>query len=94
MPFQRSDEYMGKIVMDALDKEVILDAKIEIARLSGKLKAYCVDTKTFVQFPRDLREPHETFVADVIKQGGDGRTVYYRAYKGSIRKTKTGPVVA
>lgn len=94
MAFMRSEEYMGKLVMEALDKDVRLDAQIDIQYLGSKLKAYCRDTNTYLQFPRDLRRAGKRFVADVIKVGDGSRTVFFRAVKGSIRETKNGDPVA
>ena len=91
---ERSDDYMGKITMDALDRQVILDASIVIQRLGQKLKAYCSNTNTYVRFPRDIRIYGKRFVADVVKVGRTGGTVFYRAYKQSVRETKDGPVIA
>lgn len=90
---ERSDEYMGKIMMDALDRSVLLDAKIDITYLGSKLKAYCRDTSTYVQFPRDLRKPGQSFVADVVKMSNGGQ-IFYRAYRNSIRRSKDGQVIA
>lgn len=90
---ERSDEYMTKIVCDALDRQVLLDARIHITYLGSKLKAYCDDTKTFVQFPRDLRREGHTFVADVVKMSNGGQ-IFYRAYRNSIRRSKDGQVIA
>jgi phage terminase small subunit len=93
--FTRSDDYMFKITMEALDKEVILDAIIEIRHGMGKLKAYCTNTKTYVQFPTALRKEGKRFCSDVIKSGGGGRAIFYRAFKTSIRENdKDGKVVA
>jgi len=49
--FVRSDDYQTKIFMDAFDNHVVLDAKVEITHINGKLKAYCPSTGTFLQFP-------------------------------------------
>lgn len=89
----RSDEYMGKMVLDSLDRQVLLDAKIQIRRVGPKLKAYCGDTNTYVQFPKDIRKEGYTFVADVIKMSNGGK-VFFRAYKNSIRHSKDGEVIA
>lgn len=91
---ERSDEYMAKICFDALDREVVLDADIIIQYLGSKLKAYCKQTGTYVQFPRDIRKAGKRFVADVIKAGGNGRAVFYHAYKNSIRESVNGKVIA
>ena len=92
--FVRSDDYVTKITMEALDREVLLDATITFEWLGTKIKARCQETGTYVQFPRALRKPGKRFVADVIKSGGNGRAVFYHAYKGSIRDPKTDRVVA
>ena len=98
MKFERSEEYMGKISLDALDREVYIDSKITCQYqngYSGKIKAYCHDTNTYLQFPSKIRTPGRKFVADVVKmQKKNGGTVFFRAYKGSIRETVNGDVIA
>lgn len=91
--FVRTDEYMTKLAIDALGGHVITDATICILYQGSKLKAFCEDTRTFVQFPRELRTHGAIFYADVVKMGGQNGTVFYRAYRKSIRRTKTGPVI-
>ena len=56
MKFVRTPEYEQKLFEQALfdDKKVIKDATIKIVCV-GKLKAYCVETDTYLQFPTDLR---------------------------------------
>ena len=88
--FVRSDEYISKIFMDALQRQVHQDATIRIQPLGKKLKAYCVDTDTYVQFPRDIREQYVEFKADVILASNKSGTEFYRAYKGSIRPVVGG----
>ena len=88
--FVRSDEYISKIFMDALQKQVHQDATIKIQQHGRKLKAYCVDTDTFVQFPRDIREQYMEFKADVILASNKSGTEFYRAYKNSIRPVVGG----
>lgn len=97
MAFKRTDKYIEKLTMEALDKDVRLDAVIDIVYLGKKLKAYCGDTGTYIQFPRDLRRTGDRYYADIIKAGsGDGieRTVFYRAVQGSIRNNKSGNPIA
>jgi hypothetical protein len=84
---------MAKIVCDSLDRSVLLDAQIAIQRVGPKLKAYCIETHTYVQFPRDLRKIGATFWADVIKMSNGGQ-IFYRAYRNSIRRSKDGEVIA
>lgn len=96
MAFQRSDEYMANITMDALDHEVYIDAVIECRWNGTKHKAWCINTKTNVQFPSKIRGSGKVFIADVVKASTPGK-VFYRAYKGSIREKKgsvVGDVIA
>ena len=85
MKFERSEEYIAKLALEAFDRDVRLDARIEIICLGSKLKAYCVDTGTYAQFPRNLRSFGGVFVADVIKSAKADGVPFYRAVKGSIR---------
>ena len=94
--FQRTDDYMTKITLDALDREVILNADIHIKWDKGKWRCWCDQTQTWVQFPNDLRTKHKRFVADVVKAQRGSNQVFYRAYHGSIRSNdsgKEGPVI-
>ncbi|MCA1807817.1 MAG: hypothetical protein LC687_08240, partial [Actinobacteria bacterium] len=77
---------------DALDNDVRFDARIVVYK-GSKLKAYCEDTGTYVQFPTDLRRYRARFIADVVKAKRSGGKVFYRAYKGSIRDAYSGKVV-
>jgi len=94
MPFERSDEYMTNITIAALDKEVILDSLITIVQGKGKLKAYCSNTDTYVQFPNHLRRLNRKFIADVVKAEVKGSKMFYRAFKGSIRDSKNSDPIA
>jgi len=94
MAFERSEEYMTKITMDALDREVYISAKVQFMKVGPKIKAYCPETKTYLQFPRDLRVPGTTLYADVVKAKQSTGTVFFRAYPGSIRRTKNGDSIA
>ncbi len=89
--FERSDEYMASIMLDALDRDVVLSANVIIKPVGGKLKAYCEDTKTYLQFPRAIRQNGKRFEADVIKAATEGQ-VFYRAYRGSICEVVNGVV--
>lgn len=89
--FERSDDYMANITMDALDRDVVLSAKVIIQEVNGKLKAYCEDTKTYLQFPRDIRRKGKRFEADVIRAQTSGK-IFYRAYRGSICEVINGVV--
>lgn len=90
MAFERTDKYMADITMAALDQEVLLDAEIKIIWAKGKLKAYCSNTDTFVQFPKAIRTEGRGFIADVVKAEVKGSTVFYRAFKNSIRESIKG----
>ena len=98
MKFERTEEYEAKLFSQALfdDKKVIKDATVRIVWGTGnKLKAYCVETDTYIQFPRDLRKNEAKFTADVVEvQNESVSTKYYRVMKGSIRKFGTDEVVA
>lgn len=85
MTFKRSDEYLANITIDALDRDVHIDSIIEIKSINGKLKAYCKETNTFLQFPRAIRKLGKKFIADIIKASTEGK-VFYRTYHGSIRE--------
>ena len=91
--FERTPEYMTKIVLDAFDKKVYTDAMISIVYSNGKLRAWCPGVKSFLQFPVKLRQLNTIYIADVVSVGkGEGteRKSFYRAYKGSIRKVLPG----
>ena len=98
--FERTEEYQAKLFEQALfdEKQILTDARITIQPehgWTGKLKAYCHDSDTFLQFPRALREEGKEYTADVIEViRDDGVRKYYRAMKGSIRRSGSDEVVA
>jgi hypothetical protein len=94
MAFERTEDYMLKITMDALDEHVILDADVRFEYEGRKLKAYCPQTSTYLQFPRDIRRAGLKMIADVVKDKRKNGREFYRAYKGSIRETKCADPVA
>lgn len=85
---ERNDDYMTKICMDALDNDVKLDSHIRIVHGKGKLKAYCEEKETYVQFPNHLRDYGKVYLADVVKATNKNCTIFYRVYKGSIREIR------
>lgn len=89
---ERSEAYMAKIAVDAIDREIHLDAVIQIRRDGRKLRAWCVSTNTWTQFPTTLRKEGARYVADVVKMGS-ATAPFYRAYKGSIRSNVNSPVL-
>lgn len=101
--FKRTEEYEAKLFEQALfdEKRVIKDAVIEIEsdpNNYNKLKAYCRDSDTYLQFPRALRAKRtdygKIFIADVVEViREDGVKKYYRAMKGSIRRKGSDEVV-
>jgi hypothetical protein len=103
MKFERTDEYEAKLFEQALfdEKKVIKDATVRIEydpNNWNKLKAYCEESDTFLQFPRALRSsPRDygkVFKADVVEViRDDGVRKYFRAMKGSIRREKSEEVV-
>ncbi len=84
---------MAKIFVDALDREVHMDQKLQCMYDSRKLRVWFANKGTYVQFPTALRQNGRQFIADVIKCGGTDRRVFYRAYRGSIRDARTGELV-
>ena len=67
--FQRTKEAELKLVINAIGRNVIKDAPIEITthKIGGKLKAYCPTVDKYLQFPRDLRQPGIKYTAgDVL----------------------------
>lgn len=101
MKFERTEAYMQKLFEQALfdDKNIIKDATVTIQHDHSnwnKLKAYCTETDTYLQFPRALRDnTQQRFHADVIEViRSDNVTKYYRAMKGSIRKFGEDEVLA
>ena len=89
----RSESYMAKIVCDALDREVFFDAEVIMQKHGKKIKAYCPQTKTFLQFPRAIRQKYKRLVADIVKSSNASGTTFYRAYKNSIRENKDSEVL-
>lgn len=101
MQFERTEEYQQKLFEQALfdEKKVIQDATIIITPengYGGKLKAYCIESDTYLQFPRNLRKHNgQKYIADVIEViRDDGVRKYYRTVKGSIRKNGSNEVIA
>lgn len=97
MKFERTDAYEQKLFEKALfdEKNVIRDATVYIEHDESnwnKLKAYCPDSKTYLQFPRALREYGAEFVADVVEVHSSGRQ-FYRAMNGSIRRKGSDEIV-
>ena len=99
MKFERTEEQTQKLFEQALfdEKNVIQDADVTIEydyNGGNKLKAFCEQTNTYLQFPRALREDcGQQFKADVIEvKRDDGVRKYYRALKGTIRNEQ-GEVV-
>lgn len=93
--FERTKESELKLVTNALFRNVIKDAEIQITsnKHGGKYKAVCTNTNTYVQFPRDLRSPGTVYTADVIENSQEGKATFYSVVKGSIRKRGTDIVV-
>jgi len=98
--FVRSDTYEQKLFEQALmdEKRVIQDANIRIVYENGyrgKLKAFCEETETFLQFPTALREWDRRFIADVVEVMNDSVSQkYYRVVKGSIRLHGDDEIIA
>jgi hypothetical protein len=96
MKFERTEEYESKLFEQALfdEKRVYKDAKIRIVHQGNKLKAYCIKSGTFLQFPRRLRSHGACFIADVVEViREDGVRKYYRAMPKSIRNPNSDEVI-
>ena len=91
--FERDDKYMTKIFLEALDNDVKLDAQIEIKGSGLKLRAWCVTTKTYLQFPTKLRKLQARYIGDVVKSKRKSGRPFYRVLRGSIRHYRTGEIV-
>lgn len=97
MKFERTDEYQRKLSEQALfdDKHIILNATVSIISVHGKLKAYCKESQTYLQFPSNLRSIGKEYIADVVEViREDNVSKYYRAQKNSIRDPNTNEVLA
>lgn len=102
MKFERSKEYQQRLFELALfdEKHIITDATIQIVYGTGKkLKAWCEESNTYLQFPRKLRADYDDhgkmFIADVVEvMRKDNIQKYYRAVKNSIREFGSDEVVA
>lgn len=82
--FERTQDMEDKMVMDSFGGAVAMDIEIEFRYQGNKLKAYSHELKSYLQFPRKLREPYAKFICDCTEAQNNGRT-FYRAYKGTIR---------
>jgi hypothetical protein len=93
---KRTQEQEDKLFLEALDnKRVLKDATITIMGGTGKLKAYCQETDTFLQFPRHLRAFGLKYTADVIEVINESVTnKYFRVVKNTIRKYGSEKVIA
>jgi len=96
--FKRDDKYNMKLFEYAMfdDKNVILDATINIILVGSKWKAYNSQVNAYIQFPRNLRNYFgQQFIADIIEViRSDKVTKYYRAMPKSIRKYNSNIVIA
>ena len=92
--FIRTDEYMTKIFLDAFEKDVRQDVEAHVVSGSQHYKVWCNATDSYLQFPSALRTYlGRKFKCDVVKACNGGR-VFYRAYRGSIRDSSTGELLA
>ena len=87
--FERDDAYWAEVFDKAFDRKIIQDATVTIVRVRGKgskLRAFCSESCTYMQFPRALRTLNAKFIADVYQiQPKNGRQEFYRYVKGSVR---------
>lgn len=94
--FVRDAAYEARLVGEAFGRIVHKDAEIEITsyRKGGKYKAFCSKTNTYIQFPRNLRQPGVRYIADLLEQSQEGKETFYTAVKGSIRLKGSNSVIA
>lgn len=94
--FERSEELLERLFIDAFDRHVIMDAKVQIVQdptNHRKLRAFCPSTGTYLNFPYALRQyVGQEYIADVIKASNASGAIFYRAYRKTIRN-KEGDVV-
>lgn len=87
--FVRTEEMVEKMTLDSFGGEIVMDSTVTIIRKGSKLKAYAPAVGAYVQFPRRLRTQMSTysrgFTADLVECCQEGKTTFYRAYKGTIR---------
>lgn len=92
MKFERTDEMVQNMTIDAFGGDVELDLYVDVRYVGSKLKAYSPKLGCYLQFPRKLRKNGATFICDAREVNNGGRT-FYSAYKGTIRNSK-GTVIA
>ena len=85
--FVRSAEYEGRLVLEALeDKDIIKDAQIDIMWDAGRLRAWCNEANSYIQFPKALRKEYVQYISDIVQvKAGEKHSSFYRAMKGTIR---------
>jgi len=92
---KRSDKITGDLFIDALSKRVIMDAKIKIIydHNKNKLRAYCEQVDSFLNFPNDLRKEGKEYITDIVEVPATAtKSTYYRAKHGTIRPLLTKQV--
>lgn len=93
--FERSEQYLQKLMQYAGGKHVYLDDELEVVWHRDRLRVRSHSTGDFVQFPNALRTHQgRKFIADVVEvQKPSGKT-FLHAFHHSIRDASTGEVVA
>lgn len=90
-PFVRSDEYLAKLTVDALTKNVILDVKIHIVLDRTEIRAWSKETGFRLIFPNHLLHEGYVYSADVIEVSRiAGNIIFYTVYKESLCLISTG----
>jgi hypothetical protein len=89
MKFKRTKEYQSKLLIEGLDdKKVYQDADIIIKKdwnKAGKLRAYCSQVNSYLQFPGFLRIYNKKYIADIVEVIPKNRQRFFRVMKNSIR---------
>lgn len=60
----------------------------------SKVKAYCRAVNSYLQFPREIRNPGDRYVCDIVSTENDKVGGFWRYIKGTVRKEGSDKVVA
>jgi hypothetical protein len=86
--FERSEHTIRKqILIDAIESEVIRDATLYCYYDGHVYYQPEYHEEYRVQFPNHLREKGKKYIADIYKRTTKSGTVFWSAYKGTIRET-------
>lgn len=58
---------------------------VPVTQNKSKVKAYCHLVNSYLQFPRELRNPNKKYICDIVSTTEDKVTGFWRVIKGTIR---------